>query len=107
MMTWKESLFLFGLLGCCNALYFHIGETERKCFIEELPDDTMVVGNITFPSAKELHPAMVIYHVKPPDESLDYVLKLRCKDLIRCPWSSSQEALLMPGSIGLPELLIS
>ncbi|CAG0882311.1 unnamed protein product [Darwinula stevensoni] len=45
MMTWKESLFLFGLLGCCNALYFHIGETERKCFIEELPDDTMVVGN--------------------------------------------------------------
>jgi orotidine-5'-phosphate decarboxylase len=27
------------------ALYFHIGETEKKCFIEELPDETMVVGN--------------------------------------------------------------
>jgi len=27
------------------ALYFHIGETERKCFIEEIPDDTLVVGN--------------------------------------------------------------
>jgi len=27
------------------ALYFHIAETERKCFIEEVPDDTLVVGN--------------------------------------------------------------
>ncbi|KAH9415115.1 transmembrane p24 trafficking protein eclair [Dermatophagoides pteronyssinus] len=27
------------------ALYFHIGETERKCFIEEVPDETLVVGN--------------------------------------------------------------
>jgi len=28
-----------------NGLYFHIGETERKCFIEEIPDETLVVGN--------------------------------------------------------------
>ena len=27
-----------------NGLYFHIGETERKCFIEEIPDETMVTG---------------------------------------------------------------
>jgi len=27
-----------------NGLYFHIGETERKCFIEEIPDDTTVIG---------------------------------------------------------------
>ena len=27
-----------------NGLYFHIGETERKCFIEEIPDDTIVTG---------------------------------------------------------------
>lgn len=26
------------------GLYFHISETERKCFIEEIPDDTLVVG---------------------------------------------------------------
>ncbi|GAB1607887.1 transmembrane emp24 domain-containing protein eca-like isoform X1 [Argonauta hians] len=39
------------LVFCCvsfatlsNALFFHIGETEKKCFIEELPDETMVVG---------------------------------------------------------------
>lgn len=36
-------------LLCCfaargNALYFHIGETEKKCFIEEIPDETMVIG---------------------------------------------------------------
>lgn len=27
-----------------NSLYFHIAETERKCFIEEIPDDTTVIG---------------------------------------------------------------
>ena len=28
------------------GLYFHIGETEKKCFIEDIPDDTLVVGEI-------------------------------------------------------------
>ncbi|KAL6036617.1 hypothetical protein STEG23_033355 [Scotinomys teguina] len=28
-----------------GALYFHIGETEKKCFIEEIPDKTTVIGN--------------------------------------------------------------
>ena len=32
-----------------HSLYFHIGETERKCFIEEIPDETMVTGG--FPEA--------------------------------------------------------
>lgn len=27
-----------------GTLYFHIGETEKKCFIEEIPDETMVIG---------------------------------------------------------------
>jgi len=27
-----------------SALYFHIGETERKCFIEEIPEETRVTG---------------------------------------------------------------
>lgn len=35
----------FFLLPFSTGLYFHIGETERKCFIEEIPDETMVVGN--------------------------------------------------------------
>uniref|UniRef100_A0A3Q2Z065 GOLD domain-containing protein n=1 Tax=Hippocampus comes TaxID=109280 RepID=A0A3Q2Z065_HIPCM len=29
------------------ALYFHIGETEKKCFIEEIPDETMVIGKLS------------------------------------------------------------
>lgn len=36
------------LLALCTAvtraLYFHIGETEKRCFIEEIPDETMVIG---------------------------------------------------------------
>ncbi|XP_013388362.1 transmembrane emp24 domain-containing protein eca [Lingula anatina] len=33
------------MLQLVVGLYFHIGETEKKCFIEEIPDETMVVGN--------------------------------------------------------------
>jgi len=32
------------LVSAVNSLYFHIAETERKCFIEEIPDDTTVIG---------------------------------------------------------------
>jgi len=31
-------------ITAASGLYFHIGETEKKCFIEEIPDETMVVG---------------------------------------------------------------
>ncbi|CAI9739069.1 emp24 domain-containing eca-like isoform X1 [Octopus vulgaris] len=60
MSTWSlfdsnHKMFSFHhllLLVCCwcyfatfsDALFFHIKETEKKCFIEELPDETMVVG---------------------------------------------------------------
>jgi hypothetical protein len=27
-----------------HSLYFHIRETDRKCFIEEIPDQTLVIG---------------------------------------------------------------
>ena len=39
-------VFVFFLSFACysSALYFHIGETEKKCFIEDVPDETMVVG---------------------------------------------------------------
>lgn len=32
------------ILHSVHGLYFHIGETERKCFIEEIPDETNVIG---------------------------------------------------------------
>ena len=37
-------LLLYSLVTLSAGLYFHIGETEKKCFIEEIPDETMVVG---------------------------------------------------------------
>lgn len=37
------SLYL-GCFSLCRGLYFHIGETEQKCFIEEVPAETMIVG---------------------------------------------------------------
>ena len=44
-MAWTTFLFvLFSSFLTASALYFHIGETEKKCFIEEIPDETMVVG---------------------------------------------------------------
>ena len=38
--------FLLVLLAplACNGLYFHISETERKCFIEEVPEETLLKG---------------------------------------------------------------
>ncbi len=32
------------LLPLAQPLYFHIKESETKCFSEELPDETVVVG---------------------------------------------------------------
>ena len=41
-------LLILGLIHIGSGLYFHIGETERKCFIEEVPDDTLVAGMFLF-----------------------------------------------------------
>ena len=42
--TWQNMataivLTFFCVIPFTTGLYFHIGETERKCFIEEIPDD--------------------------------------------------------------------
>lgn len=37
-------VFILAWIYPSYALYFHIGETEKKCFIEEIPDETMVIG---------------------------------------------------------------
>ena len=37
-------LFLFSLLLPALSLYFHIQEKEEKCFIEEIPTETPVIG---------------------------------------------------------------
>ncbi|XP_033988590.1 transmembrane emp24 domain-containing protein 9-like [Trematomus bernacchii] len=28
-----------------SSLYFHMGDTERKCFMEKIPNETMLMGN--------------------------------------------------------------
>lgn len=33
------------LITFCDGLYFHIGETDKRCFIEEIPDETLLLIN--------------------------------------------------------------
>lgn len=40
-------VFILAWIYPSYALYFHIGETEKKCFIEEIPDETMVIGKLS------------------------------------------------------------
>nr|KAF6320228.1 transmembrane p24 trafficking protein 4 [Myotis myotis] len=44
-MGWPAFLLLSLCAVGVRGLYFHIGETEKRCFIEEIPDETMVIGN--------------------------------------------------------------
>lgn len=32
-------------VNLCHGLYFHIGETDKRCFIEEIPDETLLIVN--------------------------------------------------------------
>ena len=38
------------VIASVSSLYFHIQETEKKCFIEEIPEQTMVTGKIQLAS---------------------------------------------------------
>ena len=47
-LAWLNALVLvFFMLDFTHGLYFHMGETEKKCFIEEIPDETMVIGEFS------------------------------------------------------------
>ncbi|KAI6198875.1 Transmembrane emp24 domain-containing protein eca [Aphelenchoides besseyi] len=77
-------LFFLGLLVApTSSLYFHIAETERKCFIEEIPDETMVIGNYKVqlydPNTKGYgdYPNIGMHvEVKDPDEKVRTILRL-------------------------------
>jgi len=45
MVNLNSLFFIVLLIPAYNGLYFHIGETEKKCFIEEIPDEVTIVGN--------------------------------------------------------------
>ena len=61
--SWPSRLFFFscllGLLLPANALYFYLDSTTPKCFYEELPKDTLVVGESNSsggPTLRQLYP---------------------------------------------------
>ena len=37
-------LVLLSVVAFVNSLYFEITDKDKKCFIEELPDDTQMIG---------------------------------------------------------------
>ena len=45
---------LLGLLPLANALYFHMREGDRRCFIEEVPEDTVVLGMLLLQRANRV-----------------------------------------------------
>ena len=44
VVSGKALWFLSICFLATDALFFHISETETKCFIEEVPDETLIVG---------------------------------------------------------------
>lgn len=42
LLQFLLNFFIF--FGYSSSIYFHIAETERKCFIEEIPDEIMVMS---------------------------------------------------------------
>lgn len=49
---------LIAYLAGTQALYFYLEGSEKKCFIEDLPKETMVIGNSP-PFFFFLHPNQV------------------------------------------------
>ncbi|VDN02383.1 unnamed protein product [Thelazia callipaeda] len=71
------SVFIMLFCGSVRALYFHISETERKCFIEEVPDETRVAGDYKVmlydPKTKGVgeYPGIGVHvEVKDPDDKM-------------------------------------
>lgn len=76
----KKLFILVILIEIVNGLYFHIAETERKCFIEEIPDETMVIGNYKVqlydPNTKGYgdYPNIGMHvEVKDPEEKVSFI----------------------------------
>lgn len=42
-------IFALSLLPISRALHFYLDSSEQKCFLEELPVDTIVEGQPSFP----------------------------------------------------------
>lgn len=77
-MNWLFICIFVYLIHQSSTLFFHIAETEKKCFIEEIPDDTLVIAKYKVElfdenSKKYLHstPGMGMQvEVKDPDDKI-------------------------------------
>jgi hypothetical protein len=64
---------VLALLPFTNGLYFHMREGEKRCFIEEVPEDTVVLGmsslnvctpsSFAFPGCNMFWPCCLLLHV--------------------------------------------
>lgn len=52
---------LAALVPLSYGLYFHIAEGERKCFIEEIPEETQVISELL--TVLVLDTSMFYYHI--------------------------------------------
>lgn len=51
MTRWHRTTLVITLLfSLANALHFYLDANEKRCFIEELPSDTVVEGKARVPS---------------------------------------------------------
>lgn len=60
-----SSLALF--MSCAEALYFYIEGPRQKCFFEELPKDTLVVGEYGRPETAALVGRVVYMYAETPE----------------------------------------
>lgn len=54
MARWTITLLvLLSILPSVFGLYFYLQDSDEKCFIEELPQQTMVIGKSTYHAFKK------------------------------------------------------
>ena len=69
------SLIWFVVVSQSQGLYFHVREGERRCFIEEVPDATMVLGQYENPELGTMPPSAQEHHeITVREQSLDTML---------------------------------
>lgn len=54
-------------MSCAEALYFYIEGPRQKCFFEELPKDTLVVGEYGRPETAALVGRVVYMYAETPE----------------------------------------
>nr|CAX70991.1 Transmembrane emp24 domain-containing protein 4 precursor [Schistosoma japonicum] len=42
-------------IGLSQSVFFHMKETEERCFLEDVPEDTLVAGNYKLLASKDKH----------------------------------------------------